>query len=87
MSMPASSGTPHTRLGSGTSWLPDSSPVRAVTARWGQWLVSLHGAALAVGTCGAVNFVPRTLLATYGTRSPSGFAVYVQVRPGGENDR
>ncbi|MEO7456716.1 MAG: hypothetical protein ABIY52_10675 [Gemmatimonadaceae bacterium] len=34
---------------------------------------------LAVGGRGSVNVVPATLLATYGTRTPSGFAVYLQV--------
>ena len=38
-------GVSHSRLGSGTSWLPDSSPMRAATGMWGNWSVSLHGSA------------------------------------------
>jgi hypothetical protein len=37
--------------------------------------------ALGFGARGAVTFVPAILEATYGTRTPSGFALYVQVRP------
>ena len=35
---------------------------------------------LSLGARGAVTFVPEELRATYGTRSPSGFALYLQVR-------
>ncbi|MEO7997840.1 MAG: hypothetical protein ABI852_10370 [Gemmatimonadaceae bacterium] len=35
---------------------------------------------LAFGARGSINFVPQILLATYGTRTPSGFAVYAQLR-------
>src|SRR5437868_3745082 len=46
MTMPSSPfGMPHSRIGSGTSWLPDSSPVREVMRMWGPWMVSLHGTA------------------------------------------
>lgn len=38
-------------------------------------------ATLALGARGAVTFVPPSLLATYGTRTPSGLAVYLQLRP------
>jgi hypothetical protein len=44
MSMSSPLGIPHSRLGSGTSWLPDSSLVREATAMWGAWMVSFHGA-------------------------------------------
>src|SRR5687768_953832 len=37
-------GVPQTRLGSGTSWIPDSSAVRAITAMRGAWMISFHGA-------------------------------------------
>jgi hypothetical protein len=34
---------PETRMGSGTSWLPDSSPMRAAHLRLGDWTLMLHG--------------------------------------------
>ena len=36
---------PLSRLGSGTSWLPDSSPMRAAHGTAGNWMLMLHGAA------------------------------------------
>jgi hypothetical protein len=47
MSMaPAPLGVPVSRLGSGTSWLPDSSPMHAAHRTIGDWMVMLHGAAV-----------------------------------------
>ena len=44
MSMPSSPlGVPHSRIGSGTSWLPDSSRMRELSVMKGQWMISLHG--------------------------------------------
>jgi hypothetical protein len=45
MPMASPLGIPHSRIGSGTSWLPDSSAVREVRHMYGSWMVSLHGAA------------------------------------------
>lgn len=36
---------PETRTGSGTSWLPDRSPMRAFHFQVGSWKIMLHGAA------------------------------------------
>lgn len=36
-------GIPMTRHGSGTAWLPDDSPMRALHARAGAWELMLHG--------------------------------------------
>lgn len=44
-SMMAPLGIPFSRLGSGTSWLPDSSPMRAIHGSAGDWMLMLHGAA------------------------------------------
>lgn len=41
-------GVPASRDGSGTAWLPDTSPMHAVHVRAGAWEMMLHGA-LAVG--------------------------------------
>jgi hypothetical protein len=38
-------GISHTRMGSGTTWLPDSSPMHANHKMWGKWMVMLHGVA------------------------------------------
>jgi hypothetical protein len=38
-------GISHTRMGSGTSWLPDSSPMHANHKMWGRWTAMIHGVA------------------------------------------
>jgi len=38
-------GISHVRMGSGTSWMPDSSPMHATHRKWGDWAVMLHGVA------------------------------------------
>src|ERR1043166_7862408 len=44
MSMPASPlGVPHSRIGSGTSWLPDSTRMREISVMRGAWMISFHG--------------------------------------------
>ena len=50
MPMPAQGvlGIPDSRTGSGTSWLPDASPMHAVHYRMGAWSLMLHGAAFAL---------------------------------------
>jgi hypothetical protein len=47
MSMPSvvvPLGIPFSRFGSGTSWRPDSSPMRAAHRAVGDWMLMLHGA-------------------------------------------
>src|SRR3989449_7725668 len=36
-------GIPETRMGSGTSWLPDDSPMHAAHFMLGRWALMLHG--------------------------------------------
>src|SRR5256885_14044154 len=44
MEMPAGPlGIPETRMGSGTAWLPDASPMHAAHYRLGRWTLMLHG--------------------------------------------
>ena len=44
MSMaPRPLGIPMTRMGSGTSWLPDASPMRAYHFTPGKWMLMVHG--------------------------------------------
>src|SRR6185437_14722412 len=38
-------GLSHVRMGSGTSWMPDSSPMHAAHRTWDGWTVMLHGVA------------------------------------------
>jgi hypothetical protein len=45
MEMPL--GISHARMGSGTSWMPDSSPMHANHRMWGQWTAMIHGVAFA----------------------------------------
>ena len=40
---PGPLGIPRSREGSGTSWLPDASPMHAVHGRAGAWELMLHG--------------------------------------------
>ncbi len=41
-------GIPHTRMGSGTSWLPDASPMNAWHWMAGQWSMMVHGQAFLI---------------------------------------
>src|SRR2546425_458494 len=44
MEMPAGPlGIPESRMGSGTSWLPDASPMHAAHYMLGRWTLMLHG--------------------------------------------
>ena len=40
-------GISHVRMGSGTSWMPDSSPMHANHKMWGDWTAMVHGVAFA----------------------------------------
>jgi len=44
---------------------------------------TMAGLAAGVGTRGSVNFVPSSLEAEYGSRTPVGWAVYIRLRPAG----
>ena len=44
---------------------------------------TIVGLAAGLGVRGSVNFVPSSLEAQYGSRTPAGFAVYVRLRPSG----
>ena len=41
-------GIPHTRMGSGTSWLPDAAPMNAWHWMAGKWTLMLHGQAFLI---------------------------------------
>jgi hypothetical protein len=55
--------------------------IRSVVLGATHALLSTRGAQLSLGARGAVNFVPQSLFATYGTRTPVGASVYLQLRP------
>ena len=38
-------GISHARMGSGTTWVPDVTPMRAIHGTWRDWSVMLHGVA------------------------------------------
>jgi hypothetical protein len=40
-------GISHVRMGSGTTWMPDSSPMHANHKMWGDWTAMVHGVAFA----------------------------------------
>src|SRR3989454_11968898 len=39
-------GIPEARIGSGTSWLPDASPMHVAHFQLGAWTLMLHGSAV-----------------------------------------
>src|SRR5438132_8227652 len=47
MAMRGALGLPMSRMGSGTSWLPDDTPVRAVHFMRGDWAFMVHGNVMA----------------------------------------
>ena len=55
--------------------------VRSVVLGATREVFSVGTARFAVGARGAINVVPQSLFATYGTRRPTGLAVYARVRP------
>ncbi|MFL5404024.1 MAG: hypothetical protein ACJ8BF_14570 [Gemmatimonadales bacterium] len=46
--MPGVMGIPMTRMGSGTSWLPDAAPMHALHIKAGAWALMMHGVAFGV---------------------------------------
>lgn len=55
--------------------------IRSIVLGATRRVATVGGAELSLGARGAVNFIPGTLLATYGTPTPAGYAVYAQLRP------
>lgn len=53
--------------------------VRSYVLGFTRQVAQLGALQVALGARGAVNFVPSTLLATYGTRRPSGFSVFAKL--------
>jgi hypothetical protein len=47
---------------------------------------TVAGLAAGVGVRGAVNFVPSSLNAVYGSRTPAGVAIYLRLRPAGTRE-
>src|SRR2546425_2577001 len=47
---------------------------------------TVAGLAAGVGVRGSLNFVPSSLEAAYGSRTPAGVAMYLQVRPAGARE-
>jgi len=71
--------------------IPAASPttrydISALALGYMHGLGTKAGLALGVGVRGSVNFVPASLAAVYGSRTPAGFAVYVRLRPSGPRE-
>jgi hypothetical protein len=59
----------------------DRFDISGLTLGYVREVVQYRGASLGLGVRGALTFVPATLEATYGTRTPAGVALYVRLRP------
>jgi len=71
--------------------IPAASPttqydISALALGYMHGLGTKAGLAIGVGMRGSVNFVPASLAAVYGSRTPAGFAVYVRLRPSGTRE-
>ena len=55
--------------------------IRSVVAGMNRTVATAASAEFSLGVRGSANFVPASLLATYGTRTPTGYAIYLKVRP------
>jgi len=49
-------------------------------------LGTVAGLSAGVGVRGSVNFVPASLDAVYGSRTPAGVAIYVRLQPAGARE-
>jgi hypothetical protein len=61
--------------------LTEAYDIRVLSGGAARRMTSVSTIDLLFGARGAVNFVPASLLATYGTRTPLGFFLYLQLRP------
>lgn len=57
--------------------------IAAFALGYARTIGTLEGLHLAAGVRGSMNFVPAGLEAAYGSRTPSGLAVYFRARPAG----
>ena len=55
--------------------------INSVVAGYIREIASIRGGTIGAGFRASLNFIPRSLEPTYGTRMPGGFAVYVRIRP------
>jgi hypothetical protein len=55
--------------------------INSVVAGYVREIASIPGGTIGVAFRTSVNLIPRSLEATYGTRTPASFAVYVRIRP------
>ena len=55
--------------------------INSLVAGYIREIASIPVGTIGIGFRGSVNVIPRSLEPTYGTRAPSGIAVYVRVRP------
>jgi hypothetical protein len=55
--------------------------IGAVVLGYIREFAAFQGATLGVGARGAINLVPQSLEALYGSRTPLGLALFLRVRP------
>jgi len=60
--------------------------VGALALGYQRMVGTVAGLAAGVGVRGSLNFVPSSLEAAYGSRTPAGVAMYLQVRPAGARE-
>ena len=60
----------------------DVYDVGEMTLGYAREVASIHGGSLGIGMAGTLNFVPSTLAAVYGSRTPLGGTVFLRLRPG-----
>jgi hypothetical protein len=66
--------------------VPDVAPdatfdIAGLTLGYVREVASYAGASLGLGVRASIDVVPKTLEATYGTRTPAGLVLYARVRP------
>jgi hypothetical protein len=60
--------------------------VRALALGYLRTVGTVAGLTAGVGVRGSVNFVPSSLDAVYGNRTPAGVAIYLRLRPEGARE-
>jgi len=66
---------------------PTEYDVGALALGFQRTVGTVAGLAAGVGVRGSVNFVPSSLNAVYGSGTPAGAAIYLQLRPAGARER
>jgi hypothetical protein len=61
---------------------PDAEyPIAAAVLGYVREVATIPGLTIGLGGRGSVNFIPRSLEPTYGTRHPAGIDIFLRIRP------